>query len=164
MKQLFLNRKNLLGLASILILLDQSSKLLAQYFFKSKSIIIVPGLIKYNFVKNYGASFGILSNQSLLLSTISFIVSVVLIILITQNKVFIISRKIALTFLLAGTIGNGLDRWLFGYVTDFIQLLPISFPVFNLADIYINIALIIIIFEYIFSYLGERKTINKHDF
>ena len=162
MKQLFINPNNLLGLASILILLDQSTKLLAQYFFKNKSLIIIPGLIKYNFVKNYGASFGILSDQSLLLSTISFVVSVVLIIMIIQNKVFIISRKIALTFLLAGTLGNGLDRWLFGYVTDFIQLLPISFPIFNLADIYINIALIIIVSEYVISYLRENK-INRDE-
>ena len=50
-------------------------------------------------------------------------------------------------FLLGGTIGNGLDRWRFGYVTDFIQLIPINFPIFNFADISINIALFLIIFD-----------------
>ena len=47
-----------------------------------------------------------------------------------------------MAFLLGGTMGNGLDRWRLGYVTDFIEILPINFPIFNLADIAINLAVI----------------------
>ena len=163
MKRLKLYPKKILCLASFLIILDQLTKLIAKYLLKSKSIVILPGLINYNLVYNYGASFGILNNQAILLSIISFIVSVVLTIVVIKNSLLSSFRKLSLIFLLAGTIGNGIDRWFFGYVTDFIQLVPISFPVFNLADIYINIAIIIIFFEYILSYLSARKIINKNE-
>ena len=42
---------------------------------------------------------------------------------------------------------NGLDRWLLGYVNDFIELVPINFPIFNAADIAINVALICLIID-----------------
>jgi signal peptidase II len=47
-----------------------------------------------------------------------------------------------MAFLLGGTIGNGLDRWRLGYVIDFLALVPIDFPVFNAADIAINLAVL----------------------
>ncbi len=49
-------------------------------------------------------------------------------------------------FILGGTVGNGIDRLMKGYVIDFINLNIINFPVFNIADISINIGLIFIIY------------------
>ena len=48
---------------------------------------------------------------------------------------------------MGGTLGNGLDRWRLGYVVDFIQLIPVNFPIFNFADISINIALIYLLLD-----------------
>ncbi len=42
--------------------------------------------------------------------------------------------------LLGGAIGNGVDRWRLGAVVDFLEFVPVSFPVFNLADVAINVA------------------------
>ena len=53
------------------------------------------------------------------------------------------------SFILGGTIGNGFDRLSKGYVIDFINLNFINFPIFNIADISINIGLIIIIYSFI---------------
>ena len=49
---------------------------------------------------------------------------------------------IGFIFLLGGAAGNGIDRILKGFVIDFLDLIPINFPIFNIADISINIALI----------------------
>ena len=53
------------------------------------------------------------------------------------------------SFILGGSIGNGYDRISKGYVVDFINLNFIDFPIFNIADISINIGLIIIIYSFI---------------
>jgi len=54
-----------------------------------------------------------------------------------------------LSLILAGSIGNGLDRILNGYVVDFIKIKYFDFPVFNIADIVINIGALILIIEYL---------------
>ena len=51
-----------------------------------------------------------------------------------------LARQLALGFLLGGAVGNGIDRWRLGAVIDFLALVPVSFPVFNLADVAINLA------------------------
>ena len=51
------------------------------------------------------------------------------------------------SFILGGTIGNGLDRILKGFVIDFINLNIINFPVFNIADISINIGFFFLIYN-----------------
>jgi signal peptidase II len=52
------------------------------------------------------------------------------------------SRALALGLLLGGAIGNGIDRWRLGAVIDFLALVPVNFPVFNIADVAINLAVL----------------------
>jgi signal peptidase II len=47
---------------------------------------------------------------------------------------------LALGLLLGGAVGNGIDRWRAGAVVDFLEFIPIHFPIFNLADVAINLA------------------------
>ena len=56
-------------------------------------------------------------------------------------------QGLALAFLLGGTLGNGIDRWKLGHVTDFIEFVPVSFPIFNGADIAINLAVICFVID-----------------
>jgi signal peptidase II len=48
-------------------------------------------------------------------------------------------------FILSGAVGNGIDRFLFGYVVDFLDFRLINFPVFNVADVTINIGVLILL-------------------
>jgi len=50
-------------------------------------------------------------------------------------------------FLLGGSAGNGIDRWLHGAVVDGLELVPFSFPVFNLADVAINLAVLCLLLD-----------------
>ena len=98
------------------------------------------------------------------LSLISILVSISLIIWIFKKRIQLLSKQITFIFLLAGTVGNGIDRWTQGYVIDFIELTPIHFPVFNFADIYINIALIAFVLQYRFPNLIIPKIIDKRKY
>ena len=135
-----------LCLSIFITLLDQFTKYLIFYNYKI-FVNIDFILFRLDYVKNYGAAFNILSGNRLFLSIISIIFSLILIYLIIRKKS---SNKIdyySYSFILGGTIGNGIDRILNGYVIDFINLNIINFPVFNIADISINVGFILILYS-----------------
>ena len=101
----------------------------------------------FEFVKNYGAAFNILSGSRIFLSIISFIFSVLFIYLILRQNTSKLLDFYAYSFILGGTLGNGLDRILQGFVIDFIKLNFITFPVFNIADISINIGFFLLFYS-----------------
>ncbi len=137
-----------LSLSIFIILIDQVSKNL---MFNNYNKLINKDflLFKLDFVKNYGAAFNILSGSRIFLSLISIIFTILLIFLILRKNTLISSELYSYSFILGGTIGNGIDRILKGFVIDFINLNMINFPVFNVADISINIGFIILLYSII---------------
>ena len=135
-------------LSTIIILSDQSTKHIISLNHKS---LINTDFILFNidYVKNYGAAFNIFSGSRVFLSIISIIVTILLIYFILNKKIISNIELFSLSFILGGTIGNGIDRVNKGYVIDFINLNFIDFPVFNIADISINIGLLLIIYFFI---------------
>ena len=140
------NRINYFIIISFFCIIDQLSKIyidLNYHKLLSKDLLV----FTIDLVRNYGAAFNILSGNRLLLSFISIISTIILsyFIFISENK-FI--NRYGLSFILAGSIGNGIDRILNGYVIDFIKIKFVDFPVFNIADIVINIGVCILIISY----------------
>ena len=135
-----------LSLSIFIVLLDQFTKYLMFYnkkFFINKDFI----LFKLDFVKNYGAAFNIFSGSRILLSLISILFSIILIYLILRKNTLNLFDLYSYSFILGGTIGNGIDRIYKGFVVDFINLNIIDFPVFNIADISINIGFIFLLYN-----------------
>ena len=133
-----------LSLSIFIILIDQLTKYLMLYnynIFINKDFL----LFRLDFVKNYGAAFNILSGSRILLSIISIIFSILLIYLILRKNSLNSIDLYSYSFILGGTIGNGVDRIYRGFVVDFINLNIINFPVFNIADISINIGFIFLL-------------------
>ena len=145
--KIYLNNKiNYFILISFFCIIDQLSKIyidLNYHKLLSKDFLV----FTIDLVRNYGAAFNILSGNRLLLSFISIISTIILsyFIFISDNK-FI--NRYGLSFILAGSIGNGIDRILNGYVIDFIKIKFVDFPVFNIADMVINIGVCILIISY----------------
>jgi signal peptidase II len=99
-------------------------------------------------VWNDGAAFSLFSNGSTWLGWISLLVSVGLLVWIWRSAPqWSRWQAAAAALLLAGSLGNGLDRWRYGAVIDGLELVPISFPVFNLADVAINFAVLCLLIE-----------------
>ena len=134
------------SLSFFIVLIDQFTKYLMFYnkkLFINKDFV----LFKLDFVKNYGAAFNIFSGSTVFLSLISIFFSILLIYLIFRKNTFNTFDLYSYSFILGGTIGNGLDRIYKGFVVDFINLNIINFPVFNIADISINIGFIFLLYN-----------------
>nr|WP_075487915.1 signal peptidase II [Prochlorococcus marinus] len=137
-----------LSLSIFIILIDQFTKYLI--FNNAKRFINKDFLLfKIDFVKNYGAAFNIFSGNRLFLSLISIIFSILLIYLILRKNALNELEFYSYSFILGGTIGNGIDRIFKGFVIDFINLNIINFPVFNISDISINIGFIFLLYSII---------------
>ena len=134
------------SLSIFIVLIDQYTKYLIFYnhkIFLNKDFL----LFKLDFVKNYGAAFNIFSGSRVFLSLISIFFSILLIYLIFRKNTLNSLDLYSYSFILGGTIGNGIDRIYRGFVVDFINLNIINFPVFNIADISINIGFIILLYN-----------------
>ena len=135
-----------LSLSIFIVLIDQFTKYLMldnHKLFINKDFL----LFKLDFVKNYGAAFNLFSGSRLFLSLISIIFSIILVYLIVRKNSLNSCDLYSYSFILGGTIGNGLDRVFKGFVVDFINLNIINFPVFNIADISINIGFIFLLYN-----------------
>ena len=135
-----------LSLSIFIVLIDQFTKYLMFYnkkLFINKDFL----LFKLDFVKNYGAAFNIFSGSRIFLSLISILFSILLIYLIFRKNTLNSFDLYSYSFILGGTIGNGIDRIYRGFVVDFINLNIINFPVFNIADISINICFIFLLYN-----------------
>ena len=134
------------SLSIFIVLIDQFTKYLMFYnnkLFINKDFI----LFKLDFVKNYGAAFNIFSGSRVFLSLVSIFFSILLIYLIFRKNTLNSFDLYSCTFILGGTIGNGIDRIYKGFVIDFINLNIINFPVFNIADISINVGFIFLLYR-----------------
>jgi len=135
-----------LSLSIFIVLIDQFTKYIMIYnkkLFINKDFI----LFKLDFVKNYGAAFNIFSGSRIFLSLISILFSILLIYVIFRKNTLNSFDLYSYSFILGGTFGNGIDRICKGFVVDFINLNIINFPVFNIADISINIGFIILLYN-----------------
>ena len=135
-----------LSLSIFIVLIDQFTKYLMFYnkeLFNNKDFL----LFKLDFVKNYGAAFNIFSGSRIFLSLISIFFSILLIYLIFSKNTIKLFNLYSYSFILGGTIGICIDRIYRGFVIDFINLNFINFPVFNIADISINIGFIFLLYN-----------------
>jgi len=135
-----------LFLSIFIVLVDQITKYLIFYnynTFLNKDFL----LFKLDYVKNYGAAFNIFSGSRIFLASISIVFSVILLYFIIRKSNKNSINLYSYSFILGGTIGNGIDRIFNGYVIDFINLNIINFPVFNIADLSINIGFIFLIYS-----------------
>ena len=142
------NRIYFISLSVIIIALDQITKYLLNS--SIQSVINIDFIIfRIDLVKNYGAAFNILSGNRIFLSLVSIIFSIALIYLISRKTITKTIDLYSYSFLLGGSIGNGIDRVINGYVIDFIKLNYINFPIFNIADISINIGFILVLYSFV---------------
>ena len=108
---------------------------------------IIPQVLAFTMVQNKGAAWSLLQDMPYLLAGIAAIFSIALLVLIFKKTFSHKLEWIILGLLLGGTMGNLLDRLQFGSVTDFIHLLLFpTYPVFNIADIWICSAVSLIFF------------------
>ena len=148
MRNIINHRLYFILISLFIFIFDQLAKLIISAKYKSlvnKDFIF----FHLDYVENFCASFNLFSGSRIFLSIISIIISILLIYFILLKKIISNIDLLSYSFILGGTLGNGIDRVTKGYVIDFINLNFIDFPVFNISDIAINIGLLFTIYSFI---------------
>lgn len=143
-------------ITALIVLLDQISKLFAIKFLKGQNpYIIIEKYFELRYVENYGAAFGILQQRRVLFLIITTVVLIIIFAFLYKNHQYLSTiSKFAISLFLGGAIGNFIDRIRLGYVVDFLRVNIIpnyDFPVFNIADTFVVIGTILIVFIVVFD-------------
>lgn len=143
----------------LLIALDQVTKQLAvKYLYQKNPVVIIPGVFELNFLMNRGAAFGIMQNHQYFFAVVTCVVLFILIYIFIRipSVSRFIPLRMLLVLLMAGAVGNLLDRVYQGYVVDFFYFKLINFPIFNVADCYVVISVILLAVLVLFIYKEEE--------
>lgn len=155
--------------AMILIILgaalDQYTKQLAITHLKNQSpFVILSNVFELQYLENRGAAFGLLQNQQLFFFISVVIISIAIIWFyarVPMNQRFLPLRLCA-AFIMAGAVGNCIDRVTQRFVVDFFYFKLIDFPIFNVADIYVTVATFFLVILILFYYKEEDLELIYH--
>lgn len=142
-------------LFAVLIFFDQFTKYLAIRHLKDSSdIIVIPNVFRLHYLENRGAAFGMLQNQKIFFIFIAFVIlaAICYVIFRMPDKKKYTAFHILLAVIASGAVGNMIDRFRFDYVVDFFYFELINFPIFNVADIYVTCATILLAVLLLFFY------------
>ena len=143
----------------LLILFDQWTKSLAvANLMNQEPFVIIKNVFQLRYLENRGAAFGMMQGQQTFF-VISALIAVVVITYVyfklPWEKRFHPLRAVVL-FIASGAVGNLIDRLVLGYVVDFFYFELIDFPIFNVADIYVTCATIILALLVLFYYKEDE--------
>ena len=143
----------------LLISFDQWTKSLAvANLMNQEPFVIVKDVFQLRYLENRGAAFGMMQGQQTFF-VISALIAVAVITYVyfklPWEKRFHPLRAVVL-FIAAGAVGNLIDRLVLGYVVDFFYFELIDFPIFNVADIYVTCATIILALLILFYYKEDE--------
>lgn len=134
------------ALAAVILVIDQITKYVVVNnidLYEVKEVI--PGILSWMYIRNTGAAWSILEGQMWFFYIITFAVVIAVIYIMQKcakdNWLF----SLGLSLILAGALGNFIDRLRLGYVVDMIRLDFMNFPIFNVADMSLSIGVAVII-------------------
>ncbi len=142
------------AIIAALVGLDQLTKWLSVVYLKSGDpVTLIPGVLQLSYTENEGAAFGMLQGGRWFFVVLTGIMMVALLAFLFSGKM----RRfrlfhISVVLIVAGGIGNLIDRIVQGYVVDFIETTLFSFPLFNLADCFVVIGSVLLLIFYGFIY------------
>ncbi len=144
--------------AVIILLLtaaDQFTKWLAVVHLKGAApLILLDGILELKYLENDGAAWGMLSGWQTIFKLLSVAVFAFLTYMIAKTPVkkrFLPAFTVYI-LLFSGALGNFIDRMRNGYVVDFIYFKLIDFPIFNVADCFVTVAMVLFAIVYLFVY------------
>jgi len=145
------------------VALDQITKLLIEALKDKPDIDVVHGVFSFTYVENRGAAFGMMHGQRVFFVIIAIVVFAVIsyVLVKVPNEKKYIKLEVVLSFIVAGAIGNMVDRFFLGYVRDFIYFYCIDFAVFNVADIYITCGTAILVILILWVYKDDDFSFMK---
>ncbi|MBR5590761.1 MAG: signal peptidase II [Anaerotignum sp.] len=148
----------------VLIILDQGTKFWALASLKPiHNMTLVEGFMDLTFVENRGVAFGMFSGQRWFILLLTGVIAVGLIwfYMTMPKKKEYFPLRVSLVLVLSGAIGNIIDRLFRGYVVDFFEFTFFEWPVFNVADIYVVVGVILLALMILFVVKDEDLELKK---
>ena len=129
----------------LIIFADQLSKWLVVALLQGKeSVYVIPGVLRFTYVENDGAAFGMLDDHRWVFLVLSTVMIIALIFYIVKYKPSSKWVMTSLILIVGGGIGNMIDRIRLGYVVDFFKTEFMDFAVFNVADCFITVGAVLL--------------------
>ena len=142
------------------VMADQLTKLWVSGSLIGEGVVrVIPGIINFRYVENTGMAFSMMSDMTLVLTVASGVLTVVMGVLLWKLKSRGRFLCISLSLIMAGAIGNLIDRIFAGFVVDFIEFAFVNFAVFNVADICVCVGTAMLVIYILFS--ADRKKEEK---
>lgn len=142
------------------VMADQLTKLWVSGSLMGEGVVrVIPGIINFRYVENTGMAFSMMSDMTLVLTVASGVLTVVMGVLLWKLKSRGRFLCISLSLIMAGAIGNLIDRIFAGFVVDFIEFAFVNFAVFNVADICVCVGTAMLVIYILF--LADRKKEEK---
>ena len=143
-----------LTIAGLTLAADLASKTWARTsLFPGNTIRIVPGLLQVTLTTNTGAAFGVGRDAGGLMTWVALAILIALIIWVVRRERSPVRpgrvERAGMGFLIGGALGNLWERLTVGRVTDFLEFTFVSFPVFNLADMAIDLGAALILLRWL---------------
>lgn len=144
--------------ALFLLALDQITKLIAINVLKPlNSVDFIKGVLGFTYVENKGIAFGLFQDKLYIFLPLSLVIVGICIYIFfkyrKENKLF----DTSLMLVISGATGNIIDKFIYGYVVDFIEFKFIDFPVFNVADICVCTGACLLIIYLLFCSNGDKN-------
>lgn len=151
-------------LGALLVGVDQFTKYRAVLALKGQeSLVLIPGVLEFSYVENTGAAFGIMQDCRWLFIVLTALVLAFMLYWLFKGKFAGYPfMEAAAMLIVAGGIGNMIDRLIHGYVVDFISVVWIHFPVFNFADCCVVVGAAILLIQFLFVYQLTEKDEAVH--
>ncbi len=137
-----------------------SKQLVGEWLQLGMSKAVWPGVLNFTYTQNTGMAFSILADRTWMLIVFSVIALVLLTFALRRALRDTPWHNALLWLLLAGGLGNLVDRLCFGYVLDFFHVQFVQFPIFNVADICLSFAAVFIIMALLVN-PDEKRAVKK---
>lgn len=148
-----------LAISAGLVAVDYFIKQWAAVSLKAvQHIDLIPKVLSLHYHQNYGAAFGILQEKRIFLVGLTSILIIGFIVALLLKKVKGPLLCSSFSLIIAGGIGNLIDRIRLGYVIDYIYFEPINFPIFNFADCCVVIGTGLLIIYILFFEEKQRQS------
>ncbi len=135
---------------------------LSKYLIINSSVMngdikVIPGIINFSYVENTGAAFSLFSGGTYVLAALTGVIIAFGLVILMRRRLKPVWLEIAALSVVAGGIGNLIDRLSLGYVIDFIEFDFVSFAVFNFADCLVTFGVLMLVVYFIRDAYSEKK-------